>query len=68
MLGRVLALQTVVIIGTTPIGGPLLGILADSAGARVPVLLGAAAAFLATAIGVVAARRTARATPADAPA
>jgi hypothetical protein len=59
MLGRVLALQTVVIIGTTPIGGPLLGALADLTGARVPILVGAAAAAVAAVAGVVAARRLA---------
>jgi MFS family permease len=59
MLGRVLALQTVVIIGTTPIGGPILGALADVTNARTTVFAGAASAFLALAIGWVAARRTA---------
>ena len=34
MHGRVLALQTVLLIGTTPIGAPLLGALADAAGPR----------------------------------
>ena len=29
MVGRVLALQTVLLIGTTPIGGPVLGAVAD---------------------------------------
>ena len=52
MVGRVLALQAVLLIGTTPIGGPILGLLADSAGGRAPVVLGAAGALLA---GVVAA-------------
>jgi hypothetical protein len=65
MLGRVLALQTVVIIGTTPIGGPILGALADVTNARTPVFVGAASSFLALAIGVVAARRATPARPAD---
>jgi predicted MFS family arabinose efflux permease len=58
MLGRVLALQSVVIIGTTPIGGPILGALADLTNARVPVVIGAVAAFVALGIGLLARRRT----------
>ncbi|HKE74075.1 MAG TPA: MFS transporter [Acidimicrobiales bacterium] len=57
MLGRVLAIQTVLLIGTTPIGGPILGALADSAGARAPVLIGGVAALAAAALGQAAARR-----------
>lgn len=52
MVGRVLALQTVLLVGTTPIGGPLLGVLADAAGGRAPVFLGAAGAAVATALGI----------------
>lgn len=48
--GRVLALQTVLLVGTTPLGSPLLGWLADQFGGRVPILLGGFVA-LATAIG-----------------
>lgn len=40
MLGRVLALQTVLLFGTTPVGGPLLGWLSDARGGRTPILLG----------------------------
>lgn len=40
MLGRVLALQTVFLFGTTPVGGPLLGWLSDTRGGRTPILLG----------------------------
>lgn len=57
MIGRVLAMQTVLLIGTTPIGGPVLGAIADAAGARTPVLIGGAAALAAAAFGVLAARR-----------
>jgi MFS family permease len=53
MVGRVLALQTVLLIGTTPVGGPLLGLLADAAGGRAPMLLGGIGALLAAALGVV---------------
>ena len=58
MVGRVLALQTVLLIGTTPIGGPLLGLLADTVGGRAPVVLGGAVALLAAGAGWLLARRT----------
>jgi MFS family permease len=56
MVGRVLALQTVLLIGTTPVGGPLLGLLADSTGGRSPMLLGGIGALVAAALGVVLGR------------
>jgi MFS family permease len=57
MVGRVLALQTVLMLGTTPIGGPVLGVVADAAGGRVPVLIGGIAALVATALGTFFSRR-----------
>jgi MFS family permease len=57
MIGRVLALQTVLLIGTTPIGGPILGALADAFGGRTPVVLGAVGAVVAAAMGAVLAAR-----------
>jgi MFS family permease len=57
MIGRVLAVQTVLLIGTTPIGGPILGAISDAAGARWPVVLGGIAALCAAAFGVIAGRR-----------
>jgi len=57
MRGRVLSLQTVLLIGTTPIGGPLLGWLADATGGRVPVLVGGIVSVLAGVFGYVASRR-----------
>jgi MFS family permease len=47
VVGRVLALQAVLLIGTTPVGGPVLGLLADAAGGRAPVVLGAGGALAA---------------------
>jgi MFS family permease len=58
MIGRVLAIQTVLIIGTTPIGGPILGAISDAIGARWPVLIGGVAALAAALFGLVAARRS----------
>lgn len=57
MRGRVLALQMVLVMGTTPIGGPLLGYLADIAGGRVPIFLGGIVCLIAAAFGHVATRR-----------
>jgi MFS family permease len=51
MHGRALALQSALLIGTTPLGGPLLGALADAHGARLSVFVGAAAALGAAALG-----------------
>jgi MFS family permease len=59
MIGRVLAIQTVLLVGTTPIGGPILGSVADQVGARTPVLIGGIGALCAAAFGVLAERRAA---------
>ena len=56
MHGRVLALQTVLLIGTTPIGGPLLGAIADSLGPRSIVVIAGIAPLAAAGFGVVAGR------------
>ncbi|HET8991544.1 MAG TPA: MFS transporter [Candidatus Saccharimonadales bacterium] len=57
MLGRVLALQTVLMFGTTPIGGPLLGGLADIAGGRTPVMISGIAALLTGFYGLYSTKR-----------
>jgi MFS family permease len=56
MHGRVLALQTVLMIGTTPLGGPVLGAIADAWGARVPIAIGAVGALGAAGYGWTASR------------
>jgi MFS family permease len=53
----VLALQGMIMVGTTPIGGPLLGVLSDVLGSRASVLAGGVAAVLAGAWGHRAERR-----------
>ncbi|GIU86952.1 MAG: MFS transporter [Acidimicrobiia bacterium] len=58
MRGRVLALQAIVFLGSTPIGGPILGWVSEAFGARVGVAVGGAAALAAAAFGAVAARRS----------
>ncbi len=57
MRGRVLALQAMVFLGSTPIGGPILGAVSDAWGARAGLIVGALACFAAAAFGVVAGRR-----------
>jgi MFS family permease len=56
MIGRVLALQTVLLVGTTPVGGPILGALADVGGGRAPLVVGGVAAVAAAAFGLVTSR------------
>lgn len=51
MRGRVLALQSMVFIGSTPVGGPILGYVCDVLGARSGVVVGALAALGAAAWG-----------------
>ncbi|MEN9593558.1 MAG: hypothetical protein RLY23_41 [Actinomycetota bacterium] len=47
MRGRVLALQAMVFLGSTPIGGPILGWICERYGARWGIAVGAAAALSA---------------------
>jgi MFS family permease len=54
MRGRVMALYSVVFIGSTPIGAPLVGWIAEVAGPRAGLVLGAVAALAAAAGGAVA--------------
>ena len=60
MRGRVLALQAIVFLGSTPVGGPLLGFVCDAFGARAGVALGGVAAVAAAGWGVLAARKVSR--------
>jgi MFS family permease len=45
MRGRVLALQAMLFLGSTPVGGPIVGFVAEEFGARWSIALGAAAAL-----------------------
>jgi MFS family permease len=54
MRGRVMALWTVAFIGTTPIGGPIVGFIAQNSGPRWALALGAAAALSAAGLGAAA--------------
>jgi MFS family permease len=57
MRGRVMALYSVVFLGSTPIGAPIVGWIAEVAGPRAALLLGAAAALIAALAGGVAYER-----------
>ncbi len=59
MRGRVMALWSVAFMGSTPIGGPLIGWITGVAGARFGLSVGAASCVVAALIGVVALRRLA---------
>lgn len=56
MRGRVLALQGMVFLGSTPIGGPILGWVSERLGARYGIALGAAAALGSGLWGLVVTR------------
>jgi MFS family permease len=57
MRGRVMALWSVAFLGSTPIGGPLIGWISGAAGARVGLGVGALSCFAAGAFGFFAMRR-----------
>lgn len=51
MRGRVMSLWSVAFLGTTPIGGPVIGHIAEHQGARWALVVGALAALTAAALG-----------------
>ena len=52
MRGRVLALQAMVFLGSTPIGGPIVGYVSQHYGARYGLAVGSVAALGAGAFGL----------------
>ncbi len=65
MRGRVMALWAVAFLGSTPIGGPIAGWVADTWGGRAGLALGAVACLVAASLGAVVTARVARRTNAD---
>ena len=63
MRGRVLALQAILFLGSTPIGGPLLGAISDWAGARAGLVLGGVAGLAVAGWAYAAVRSAASPTP-----
>ena len=53
MRGRVLALQSVVFIGSTPIGSPIVGLVSEHSGARWGMYVGALGGLAGCVIGLV---------------
>ena len=68
MRGRVMSLWSVSFQGTTPIGGPLVGFVAGSLGARCGLGLGAVAAVAAGLFGLAVISRARRRPPMAEPA
>ena len=64
MRGRVLALQAIVFLGSTPIGGPIVGVISQRFGARYGVAVGAVAAIGAGVFGLLTVRKAIRRRPA----
>ena len=58
MRGRVLAIQAIVFLGSTPIGGPTIGWISETWGPRAGVAVGGVSCLVAAAFGVWAYRRT----------
>lgn len=53
MRGRVMSLWTVAFLGSTPIGGPIIGLLSDRFSPRVALIFGGGAAVVAAIYGAV---------------
>lgn len=56
MRGRVMSLWTMAFLGTTPIGGPIIGAIADHTNPRVGLAVGGVSALVAAGLGIIAAR------------
>ncbi len=61
MRGRILALQSLVFLGSTPIGGPILGFISQRYGARYGLAVGGFAGLGASLYGALAVRKARRA-------
>ncbi|ADP79254.1 MFS transporter [Pseudofrankia inefficax] len=66
MRGRVMALWSIAFIGTTPVGGPIAGTVAQALGARAGLVLAGVAALVSAAIGLASLRRADAARPVSA--
>lgn len=56
MRGRVMSLWTIAFLGTTPIGGPIIGFLADHSNPRIGLAAGGFSALLAAGLGIATGR------------
>ncbi len=62
MRGRVMSLWSIAFAGTTPIGGPIIGTIADHSNPRVGLAVGALSAIVAAFVGWVILKRPSAAT------
>ncbi|HLX55557.1 MAG TPA: MFS transporter [Ktedonobacteraceae bacterium] len=58
MRGRIMALWAIAFAGTTPIGGPIIGTIADHSNPRIGLLIGGVSAVIAAALGLLAFGKT----------
>ena len=58
MHGRLLAVQTIFLVGSSAVGGPISGWVADTFGARALIAMGGVTCVVASAAGYVVARKT----------
>jgi MFS family permease len=58
MRGRVMALWSIVFLGSTPIGGPITGLLARGLGVRWAIAIGGVAVLITAAAGLLALRQS----------
>jgi MFS family permease len=58
MRGRVMALWSIVFLGSTPIGGPITGLLARGLGVRWTIAIGGAAVLVTAVVGLLVLRRS----------
>ena len=57
--GRVMSLFSMALIGSSPIGGPIVGWIGEHSGPRISLLIGGIAAIVAAGYGWTTIRRTA---------
>jgi MFS family permease len=55
--GRVMALWTVAFLGSTPVGGPIIGVIVEHAGPRAGLAVGAVACLVAAVLGLLSMSR-----------
>ncbi len=60
MRGRLLALTAVAFLGSTPIGGPITGVIGDRVGAEWALAYGSLATLVAVAVAAVVVARPGR--------
>jgi MFS family permease len=57
MRGRVMALWSIAFLGTTPIGGPIIGAIADHSNPRIGLAVGGVSAIIAAGFGMAIGRQ-----------